>query len=95
MFNFQFSNDTQCQQFPCAYLLSVGMLCGEGTLCGGVCFDTVLAILMLFCWLVDCGFLNITQAGVKLVGYSVPSASASEKPGLQLHAAMAALLCFF
>lgn len=47
MFNFQFSNDTQCQQFPCAYLLSVGTLCGE------VCFDTVLSFLMLYllaCW---------------------------------------------
>lgn len=32
---------------------------------------------------------------MKLVGYNVPSALASEKPGLQLHAAMAALLCFF
>lgn len=32
---------------------------------------------------------------MKLVVYNVPSASASEKPGLQLHAAMAALLCFF
>lgn len=47
MFNFQFSNDTQCQPFLCAYLLSVGTLCGE------VCFDTVLAFLMLYllaCW---------------------------------------------
>lgn len=32
---------------------------------------------------------------MKLVGYNVASALASEKPGLQLHAAMAALLCFF